>query len=119
MRPNKVEAPQQTWFFERPDGSIFATQEQEAWNIYAGRVQVAGLRTNPPKIVGVSDGRAYWKAVAEAHEISKTDIEGAKERLRKGFDEELAVAKGRIIVPRNMDTIGRDRRPTSINELMR
>ena len=106
MRPNKLEQPQKTFFFERDSGEIFAVGEQEAWSIFAGNNQVVGLRNRIPKLVGVSDGRKMHQAVLESHEIYKTDPAKALERIREGYDEELKSSLGHIERPRNFDKMG-------------
>lgn len=121
MKSHKVERNQQTWFFERPDNSIIAVQGQEAWSIYKGRNQVAGIRTIPFKMVGSSDGSLYKKAVEESHKIFQEtgDVNKSQERLRLGFNEELESARGKMIIPMNHDTIDRGGRPISIDALSR
>lgn len=116
MRPHQIERPTKTFFFERSDGTTFATQEDEAWRIYSTGNQVIGFPRDKPKLVGVSDGTKMHQAVIEAHALVG-DPEQAKDRLRKGYEEELESARGHLEKPRNMDTIGRGRQPVSINEL--
>lgn len=106
MKINKLEQPQKTFFFERHDGSIIAAGEQEASTLYYKKNQVIGYDFPKPKLIGVSDGKLMYLAVKEAHEIFRTDQNAAMERLRKGHDEELEVARGHIEVPRNFDKMG-------------
>lgn len=119
MKRNKLEQPQPTFFFERSDGTTFAAQETEAWGIYIGKNQILGFRVDRPKLIGTSDGKKMYQAILEAHQLADTNAEKAKERIRQGYEEELAAAKGHIIVPRNMDTIGRNGQPTRIENLQR
>ena len=106
MKANKLEKPQKTFFFEREDGSVIAVGEYEAWNLLKNRNQIIGVRTYPPKLLGVSNGQKMYEAVKEAHAIYLTDQELAKDRMRRGFDEELEVARGNIVQPRNPDKQG-------------
>jgi hypothetical protein len=109
----KVEPPEKTFFFERHDGSIISVKEPEAWRIVTGRNQ-AYLRYPIPKIIGVSDGTTFRNAVLEAQELAKTDLEAAKARIRKGYDDELAAARGHVESPRNFDVVDKTGQPTRI-----
>lgn len=106
MKIHKLEKPQKTFFFERHDGSIISVGEQEAWGLYARKNQVIGQDIPKPKLIGVSDGLKMHEAISEAHKIFRTDPEAAQARIRKGHEEELEVARGHIIKPRNFDKMG-------------
>lgn len=106
MKVHKLERPQRTFFFERYDGSIIAVNEPEAWNLYTNRTQTVGWRFTPPKLIGTSEGLIMYEAVKEAHELFKTDPDGAQERLKRGHQEELEKARGNIIPPRSADKMG-------------
>ena len=116
MKINKLEQPQTTFFFERPDGTTYATHEAEAWGVYSGKNQMLGFRVPRHKLIGTSDGRKMYQAIVEAHQMVN-EPEKAQERIRKGYDEELEVARATPRAPRNMDTIGRDGRPARIETL--
>ena len=104
MKPNKIEPPQKTYFYERRDGSIISAHAKEAWNLHKQFKQV-----------GVSDGTAFYKAVQEAHNLFNTrGIEEAQERLRQGEKEEIEVARGHLEMPQNPDTIYPNGRPQGI-----
>lgn len=60
VQPTKVG---KTWFIERGDGKVFACDEQEAWNLVRNR---SNWQRQDFKIVGVSDGQTYVKALQEA-----------------------------------------------------
>lgn len=109
----RIDPPQKTFFFERHDGSIISVNEPEAWRIINGRIQ-AYLRYPIPKLIGVSDGSTFQKALFEARELGKTDVELAKERVRKGYQEELEAARGHIEQPRNFDIIDKYGQPTRL-----
>lgn len=106
MKVNKLEQPKKTFFFERHDGSVISVGETEAWNLYARKNQVIGVEIPRPKLIGVSDGKMMYQAVQDAHKLFAEDPEKAFERLRKGEQEELEAARGKITLPRNMDKQG-------------
>jgi hypothetical protein len=107
------EQPQTTYFFERWDGSVFATNGRDAWAVYSGRIKAA---SGVNKLIGTSDGRIYHDAVTESHEIYKKtgDFAMARAVLKKGFDDELAAAKSKIIPPPNYDKIDKYGNPTKL-----
>lgn len=123
MQPNRIEPPQKTFFFERHDGSIITTNEAEAWRIINGRIQTY-IRKPAPKLVGVSNGEKYYRAVIESHELARVDPvtgvlslenkEKALQRLRDGWKEEFEAAKGHIEHPRNFDTVDKNGQPTKL-----
>lgn len=118
VKPNQVERAQTTYFFEKPDGKIIAATDRQAWQLYARPNQIIKANRQRFKLVGTSDGTLYQKAVLESHEIFKTQgLEAAQKRLREGFDQELAVARGKIIPPPNFDTIGRGGEPVNLATL--
>jgi len=53
IKPTKVS---NTWFFERGDGYIFATDELEAWNLLNNKSNWA---RSDFKMLGMSDGKTY------------------------------------------------------------
>ena len=115
---DKIESPQKTFFFERSDGSIFFTNEQEAWIIYSGKSQMVGIRPSIPKLIGTSDGKITNQATLEARAIFHSDgLEKAQEHIRKAQELELETARKTIIPPRNFDTIGNKGEPINISEL--
>lgn len=84
-----------TFFYEKPDGTIIATEAIEAWAIH---------KAKKFKQVGVSSGEKYTLAMEEAGRIFKTDgLKASQERIRKGFEEELEVARGHYEVPPDCD----------------
>lgn len=113
MKRNKLEPPKKTFFFERWDGSIIATHEEEAWRIVSKRNQTYEVKP-APKLIGVSNGEIFYKAVTEAQAIVETDPEKAKEIIKKGHQDELEAARGNIEAPRNFDTIDKNRNPTTL-----
>ena len=95
-KPDEL-APKKTYFYQLPSGRIEPAEAVEAWRHHK----------NGYRQVGVSDGRTYFNAVKEAQQIFKDQgLEKAQERLRKGFDEELEVAKGHFETPPNADAMG-------------
>lgn len=118
IKTNRVEAPQKTFFFERQDGSVINVQEIEAHNILKNRQRVIGTYIPPLKLIGVSDGLIFQKAVLESHALHKEGkTEEAMERLRQGEREELEAARGHIEKPRNFDSIDQHRRPIDLGRL--
>ena len=115
---DKIESPQKTFFFERSDGSIFCTNEEEAWAIYSGKNQVIGFRPAIPKLIGTSDGKITNQATLEAKEIfQKEGLAKAQEHIRTAQGLELESARKTIIPPRNFDTIGNKGQPVNMSEL--
>lgn len=111
-KQGKVEQNERTYFFERENGETFFAKAQEAWNIYKGRNQIIGFERPRIKFIGSSDGSTYKKAVQEAQAIFRQEgLEKAQERLRRGAEEELAVARGQLIPPPNFDYTDRYGRP--------
>lgn len=101
------ERPEQTFFFEKGDGKVFCCNEKQAWDVYMARGQIIGYRDAPkPKLIGVSDGTIYFKALREAKEIfEKEGLEASQARIKQAFNEELEAARGHIVRPRNFDEI--------------
>ena len=54
----KATQPRNTWFFERGDGFIFATDEIEAWSILHNR---GNWMRRDFKMLGMSDGKTYYE----------------------------------------------------------
>lgn len=114
---NKVEQAQRVYFFEREDKTTFFAREQEAWTIMKGRNQTLGQLPARIKFIGSSDGILYRNAVLESQELFKTHgLAKAQERLRQGEAEELEAARGKMIYPRNFDTITQGGSPINLNE---
>lgn len=117
---NKIESAQKTFFFQRHDGSVIYVQEEEAWSLLRGGNKVIGPVIPPPKLIGVSDGALFQKAMYEAQGLWKEGrIDEAKARLKQGEKEELEAARGKIVLPRNFDIIGRDGQPVNMRDLRR
>lgn len=103
------------YFFEKSDGTRIFTEEKEAWSLCTRAPQILGIRTYPFKFLGSSDGRLYSQAIAECKQIMNEtgNLQEAQARLKRGEEEEFAVAKGNMVYPRNMDKMG-----PAANELM-
>lgn len=102
----KIEDAVKIFFFERSDGSIIAVQEAEAWNLYTRRQQILGRhKRNDFTLIGTGDGFIFQKAVMDAREAGKVDVKVAQEIIRKGQADELEACRGKIIPPRDMDTL--------------
>jgi hypothetical protein len=96
----------QVFFFERNDGQIIATEEREAWGLYARPLQILGTnRKVNYKLVGTGKGNIFREALMKAQQVGKTDIKQAQEIIRKGQQDELEACRGHIIAPRNMDKV--------------
>ena len=114
----KVEESQKTYFFQREDGKIIQTNALEAWSLWNNRSQILGRQKLRWKLIGVSNGALFRKAVEEAQRLMRSQgLSVAQERLRKGEEEELLVAKGHIEPPPNYDEIGRGGNPIRISSL--
>jgi hypothetical protein len=55
--------PEPMWFFERGDGMIFSSKEQEAWDILHN---VSNWQRRDFKLIGHSDGTTYFKSIKES-----------------------------------------------------
>lgn len=118
IKANKVEQNQQTYFFEREDGTIFHTNLKEAWTIYAGRAQKLGERVMRPKFIGSSDGSIFRQAVIEAHRImNEKGIEEAQKLLKEAEKQELEKARLNPRPPINCDTVDKRGNPTSLSQI--
>lgn len=95
---------EKVYFFKREDGSIFATGAQEAWTLYTRRNQIVGKATTKFQLVGTGDGEIFVHALIEAQK--ETDVEKAKEIIRKGQEDEYNACLGNIIKPPNFDKQG-------------
>lgn len=115
VRPNKIEEARKTFWFQRFDGSVFCTYEEEAWKILNGRIKRLGPVTMPPRLVGVSDGTIYRDAVVAAHKFhSEGKMEEAQQSLREGYNKEYESGLGKLVMPRNFDIIDERGNPTNI-----
>lgn len=111
----KREQPERIYFFERENGSIIFAKENEAHRIYRKRNQVIGQERERIKFLGSSDGQLFYKAVEESKVIfQEKGLEAAQERIRQGEKEELEVARGQMIYPRNMDVVDRGHNPINL-----
>ena len=114
---DKLYQVQKTFFFEKEDGSVIAVDEPGAWNIISGKQQTINSRISF-KLIGVSDGKSFQKALIEAKDIFyKEGLQKSQERIRQGFQEELEAARGHIEKPRNFDAFGRGGEPVRIDQL--
>lgn len=103
------------YFFERANGQYFLTEARDAWNILKGRIQVAGLQTVIPKLVGMSDGQFYAQAVTEAKLVEQEKgLEAASKYIKQKIDEEYQKCKGKPVIPPNFDTVDSRGNPTNI-----
>jgi len=110
----QIELPKKTFWFEKWDGSIFATQEEEAWRIVNKRNQVYEVKP-PHKLIGVSTGEIFYQAVIEAQKYMQAgDMDKAKEIVNQGHQDELESGRGKIEAPRNFDTIDKNGQPAKI-----
>jgi hypothetical protein len=83
--------PLKTWFYQRLDGSIIGTNnENDAVKLHKQFKQY-----------GVSDGKLFATAVAEARKMVKeSGMESARKRLLLGEQQEQEAAKGNYQIPR-------------------
>jgi len=92
----KATAPKKTWFFERMgDGSIFACEEREAWQIVFNKSK---WKRRDFRLVGTSDGTTYHRitkeSMAEAYALAPT-IESKKVELQRYMkaEEDLIIGE--------------------------
>ena len=113
---NRAEADKEVYFFERHNGSIIEVGESEAWTILRGGQKVIGPYIPPPKLIGVGDGKIFQQAVVEAQEMYKNgkDKEEVSARVRKGREDELEAARGKIKMPRNFDATDQGGNPVNL-----
>jgi hypothetical protein len=120
FRVAKIEPAHPTWFFERPDGEIFAAEENEAWELL--KHGNSGWRMRGIKLIGHSDGTVYRAAMVEASKIvkEKHECDGeycgicldheakVRETILNGFNAELERARGNLSMPGNKDILFRE-----------
>lgn len=116
-----IETPQRTYFFERHDGSVIALQEREAWAMMKHPGKSLGPIQAPPKFIGSSDGVIYRDAVAAARVIYDANggvyDEACRELLLKAEKDEMAKARGNMVMPRDFDTIDKNGLPINLATL--
>lgn len=97
VKPNKVEPARKTWFFQRPDGSIFGCQAVEAFQVLSKKNNY--LRDF--KLIGCSDGTVFQKAIADAQKVFREtkDLAQAQAIIRQGEAEEIERARGHMELP--------------------
>jgi len=92
----KATRPKKTWFFERMgDGSVFACEEREAWQICFNKSK---WKRKDFRLLGTSDGTTYHRitkeSMTEAYELAPT-IESKKTELQRYMkaEEDLIVGE--------------------------
>lgn len=103
-KSSKILKKEKVYFFKREDGSVFFAGEQEAWNLYTRRNQIIGKLPQRIELVGTGDGEIFLNALMEAQK--ETDVEKAKDIIRKGQEDEYEGCKGKVIPPPNFDKMG-------------
>lgn len=103
-KSNKILKKEKVYFFKREDGSVFFTGAQEAWSLYTRRVQEIGKPHKRLELVGTGDGEIFLAALIEAQK--ETDVEKAKDIIRKGQEDEYNACVGKPIPPPNFDKQG-------------
>lgn len=84
-----------TFFFERRDGSIFATEELEASTL---------VKNDKFKLIGVSDGRAFAQKIITLQNdfiLGNLTEEDRRTRILAAEREEIELARGHIEMPRD------------------
>jgi hypothetical protein len=96
-KPNKLEPAQWTWFFQRPNGEIFACHAVEAYHL----LRKTSEYQRHLKLVGSSDGSVFAQAVQDSHRVFRetNDVEQAKALIRKGEADEIERARGNMKLP--------------------
>jgi hypothetical protein len=109
VKTNKVEPSRKTWFFERPDGSIFGCQQVEAWQTLLKH----NAHTRDFKFIGCSDGMTFQRAVLESQKVFKEtgDFAKAQEVLRQGERDEIEKARGNLEYPPDPTVVTTKRSP--------
>lgn len=80
------QSPSKTWFFERGDGKIFATSEEEANEILRNRTN---WMRRDFKMVGVSDGKTYDRIIKE-NKINSIKVREEIEKITVSLNKYLA-----------------------------
>lgn len=94
------------YWFEKESGEVFCAQENEAWTIMKGRIQVSRGGRIIHKYLGATDSSTYFEGLPKMHEIMNTQgVEKAQEYLRELYKKEAASADPSI-KPANMDVQG-------------
>lgn len=97
ITPHKAEPAQRTWFFERPNGSIFACHAVEAYHL----LRKTSEYQKHLKLIGCSDGSVFAQAVIDSHRVfgETKDFAQAQAILRKGEADEIERARGNMTLP--------------------
>lgn len=90
VKLNQLEPARKTFFYEKPDGEVFACYEHEA-----------ALFGKFHKLLGVSDGKTYRDYVRNSgvKRGEMISIEKAREILKGAFEAEFQAAKGKFERP--------------------
>lgn len=85
--PQEVQAmkQQKTWFFEK-NGEPFAVNEKEAWELVSNK---STWRTRDIKMIGCSDGTAYYNTVKDAGS-RRTELKGIVDALKLKLNKLIA-----------------------------
>lgn len=104
LREHEVRNPGKTYFFARPDGSVFACKLREA---------TEAKKKN--KLVGVSDGSVFYnhlKAAAKIHDAMlgkyEDDMETLEEELEDGDITQAAYRKRKSVLSKLRKKISTD-----------
>ena len=98
IHPGQPIIAQKTYFYERPNGSIFDCRAREAESAHKKFKQI-----------GVSDGTHAAKIIADLQKNYKgLTIKKIQEEMRRAWNEELEVARGHFEHPPNynFNTLG-------------
>lgn len=97
IKPHKLEPAQMTWFFERPDKTIFGCHAVEAWQL----LQKTSSYQKNLRLIGCSDGSVFAQAVRDSHKVfnETKDFSRAQALLRKGEADEIERARGNMKLP--------------------
>jgi len=78
--PSPEELPGKTFYYKRPDGSIFACGLKEAASIHTHEVY---------KQVGVSDGKVYLQTLYDAVVTQDSELDALEEEKEMGIEEAM------------------------------
>jgi hypothetical protein len=104
-----------SYFFKRRDGSFFATDPKNAWQIYNGFNQTIGRQLEQPQYVGRTNGKKYIEAVKAAYPILQEQGKEAFEaKLEEALKNEYKLAKKDKTPPPDFTTIDRNGMPVNL-----
>lgn len=88
VKANYPPVAQKTYFYEHPNGKVFACNAKEAFMIHSKYKQI-----------GVSSGMEYARIVSELQRRPRITREEAQKVMNQAIAAELKIAKGKLEAP--------------------